>query len=42
MWKIFKDWCWWNLVIKRNEFHPSLNLNIKKILSGKTTLKKRN
>ena len=33
-----KDWFWWNFVIRKNEFHPRLNLDTKKILSGKVTL----
>jgi len=37
-WKIFKDWCWWKFVIKEDEFHHSLNIDMKAIFDGKTTI----
>jgi hypothetical protein len=37
LWRNACDWCWFNLIIRRNEFHPRLNMNIKRILKGKTT-----
>ena len=38
MWKTIKDWCWWKFVIKENEFHCKLNIDMEKIFDGTTTL----
>jgi len=32
-WQTFMDWCWWTFVIRRNEFHPRLNLDMKKVMN---------
>lgn len=38
MWQTFKDWCWWKFVIREDEFHYKLSINMEKILDGKTTI----
>jgi len=37
-WQTIKDWCWWKFVIKEDEFHHSLSIDMIKVLNGKTTL----
>ena len=35
-WEVFKDFIWWYFIIKCNEFHPSLDLNMKKLMKTKS------
>jgi len=30
--KMLQIWFWWNFIIKKNEFHPSLEIDLQKIL----------
>lgn len=34
----FKDWFWFHFVIKRDEFHEKLNLNVNEIEKGGANL----
>jgi len=27
LWQTICDWCWWNFVIKKNEFHKRLDID---------------
>lgn len=39
-WQYIKDWCWFYIWIRGNEFHPKLNLNYDKcLISYKKTQK---
>ena len=33
-----KDWFWWKFVIKENEFHRSMDINMEAVVSGKATI----
>lgn len=33
-----KDWCWYTFIINRDEVHPALGTDVKKILDSKTTM----
>ncbi len=34
-WEVLKDFMWWYFVVKCNEFHHSLSLDIKKLVNIK-------
>ena len=34
-WEVLKDFVWWYFVVKCNEFHPSLNLNLRECMRSR-------
>lgn len=40
MFNKIRNWFWWKFILKKNEFHPSLNMNVEAIFNGTTTTEK--
>ena len=34
-WSVLKDFVWWYFIVKCNEFHPRLNLNIERCMKSR-------
>ena len=35
MWRTIKDWFWWKFVIKENEFHYKLRMDVESVVNKK-------